>query len=241
MDGYTTYKQTLNLQAGQREKMTAILKSLPAELQIVTIPAKARIYVENQFRGESPVTLSNLEPGEYRIRAELLGCEPLARTVKLERNQKLVEEFRMMRDCGVLEVTTEPAGVKVLVDGKEAGMTVAKSNETDRVSEPLTVDFLSVGAHQVQLTKKGYYDASIEITVEKEKTVVKHQAMKQRFIPDCEVRTTTDGVLRGVLVDVDPQGNVKLEIRPGVFKSIPAKDVKLRLPIRQDKTGQESK
>ncbi|MDD4872139.1 MAG: PEGA domain-containing protein [Kiritimatiellae bacterium] len=237
LDGYAPYKQVLSLQAGQREKMTAVLKVIPSELTVVTIPAKARVYVENQFRGESPVTLPNLTPGEYRIRAELIGCEPLARTVKLEKNQKLVEEFRLMRDCGILELTTEPAGVKVLVDGKDSGVTVAKANETDRVSEPLTIDFLSAGPHQVQLVKKGYFDASVEVTIEKEKTAVRHQQMKQRFIPDCEVRTITDEVFKGVLTDVDAQGNVKLEIRPGIFKSIPAKDVKMRLPLRAEKTA----
>lgn len=238
MDGYAPYKQTLNLQAGQQEKMTAIMKAIPSELQVVSIPAKARIYVENQFRGESPVTLQNLEPGEYRIRAELIGCEPVARTVKLERNQKLVEEFRLTRDCGVMEITTEPAGVKVLLDGKESGVTAAKAGETDRVSEPLTIDFLSAGAHQVQLTKKGYYDASFEVQIEKEKTVTKHVPLKQRFIPDCEVRTTKDEVFRGVLVDADPQGNIRLEIKPGIFKNIPAKEVKMRLPIRVDKSAE---
>jgi len=235
LDGYAPYKQTINLQAGQSEKMTAVLKAMPSELTVVTLPAKARVYVENQFRGESPVTISTLEPGEYRIRAELIGCEPLARTVKLERNQKLVEEFRLMRDCGVLEVTTEPAGVKVLVDGKEAGVTVAKSSETDRVSEPLSIDFLSAGPHKVQFVKKGYFDADADVSIEKEKTSVRHQPMKQRFIPDCELRTTKDEVFKGVLAEVDAQGNVKIELRPGVFKVIPAKDVKMRMPLRLEK------
>ena len=239
MDGYATYKQTLNLQAGQNEKMTAVLKAMSSELQVVTIPAKARIYVENQFRGESPVTLSDLEPGEYRIRAEVIGCEPLARTVTLGRNKKLVEEFRMIRDCGVLAITTEPAGVKVFVDGRESGATVAKAGETDRVSEPLTIDFLSAGSHKVLLSKKGCYDVSFEVAIEKDKTVTRHQQMKQRFIPDCEVRTTKDESFKGVLVEVDPQGNVKLEIKPGIFRSIPAKEVKLRMPLRMEKTDSQ--
>jgi len=234
MEGYVPYKQTLTLQAGQVEKMTAVLKSIPAELTVVTIPSKARIYVDNQFKGESPVTLSNLAPGEYRIRAELIGCEPLARTVKLGIKQKLTEEFRLMRDCGVLDITTEPAGAKVFIDGKECGVTAAKPSETDRVSEPLTVDFLAAGAHKIMVTKKGFFDATFEVTIEKSKTTTHHQQLKQRFIPDCEVRTITDEVFKGVLTEVDPQGNVKLELKPGVFKSIPAKNVKLRLPLKTD-------
>jgi len=234
MDGYVPYKQTLTLQAGQIEKMTAVLKSIPGELTVVTIPSKARIYMDNQFKGESPVTIGNLEPGEYRVRAELIGCEPLARTVKVDRKQKLTEEFRLLRDCGIFDITTEPAGAKVFVDGKESGVTAAKPNETDRVSEPLSVDFLSAGPHKIMVTKKGFFDASFEVTIEKNKTTTHHQQLKQRFIPDCEVRTTTDEVYKGVLTEVDPQGNVKLEIKPGVFKTIPAKNVRIRLPIKAD-------
>jgi hypothetical protein len=41
-------------------------------------------------------------------------------------------------------------------------------------------------------------------------------------------------VYKGVLVEVDPEGNVRLELRPGIIKTIPAADVVTRRPIREE-------
>lgn len=232
--GYKPFKQSLSLAVGQEEKVEALLAPIPSELTVVTLPPKARVYVDDQFKGESPVTLSDLTSGTYRVRAELPGHEPMARTVEMGKSQKLTEEFRLSGNCGSLEITTEPSGVKVIVDGKDGGTTAAKAQETDRVSEPLKVDLLAEGKHQVQLVKKGFFDAALEVEVEREKAVVKHVAMKKRFIPDCEVRTSAK-TYRGVLIEVSPAGDVKLELRPGVFETIPGSDIKLRIPIREEK------
>jgi len=231
LDGYETDRRTLRLAAGQEVKLDVVLKPLPAQLGIVSIPPGARIYVENQFRGEAPITLDGLQPGSYRIRAELPAHEVVARTVELRRAAKMVEEFRLQANCGKLELTTEPAGVKVFVDGKEAGVAASDAGKTDRLSEPLEVDLLSVGAHQVRLAKKGFFDKVFTVNIERDKTSICHQKLKRRFIPDCEVHTAGD-VHRGVLLGVDPAGNVRLEIKPGIVKTIAAADILSRKPLR---------
>ena len=233
MAGYDPYEQSVKLTAGQTEKLKAVLKAVPAKLSVVTIPKGARIYVNNQFRGEAPVTLEGLEPGAYRLRAELAGHEPLARDVTLERAADVTEEFRLEGNTGAIQLSTEPAGVQVRVDGKEAGITTAKANETDRISELMTVPALASGQHEVEFVRKGYHPRKVTLQVDKDKTVTIHQVMVRRFVPDCEVRTATE-VFKGVLQEVDPQGNVKIEIRPGIIKAIPASDVKSRRPLRDE-------
>jgi hypothetical protein len=233
LDGYEPFRQNLRLSAGQKDAVNATLLPLPAALTVVSMPEGARIYVGNQFRGEAPVTLEKLEPGTYRVRAELAGYAGLARDVTLERSQKLTEEFRMLRNCGVFEITTEPAGGTVFIDGENKGVTVAKANATDNISETLRVDLVTIGAHNVQVTKPGYFDVKFAMEIEKDKTVTMHQKLQKRFIPDIEVRTKTD-VVRGVLIEMDPQGNVKLETRPGITRTISAAEVISRRPIRQE-------
>lgn len=233
MDGYKPFRQTLRLAPGQRETVTATLAPIPASLQVVSIPEGARIYIENQFRGESPVTVEKLEPGTYRIRAELRGYAGMARSVTLRRAQTLVEEFRMARNCGVFEITSEPAGVSVFIDGENVGTTAAEPGAADTISDALRVDLVPIGRHRIQLTKPGYYDRAFPIQVEKDKTVTLHQKMKRRFIPDVEIRTATD-VFRGVFVEQDPKGNVRIEVLPGIVKTIKAGDIRSRRPIRTD-------
>ncbi|MGQ9661694.1 MAG: PEGA domain-containing protein [Kiritimatiellia bacterium] len=232
LDGYEPYIRELRLAAGQTESLNIVLKPLPAELTVVSIPARARIYVDNQFSGEAPVVLKNLEPGSYRIRAELTGHEPLVRTVTLGRAQRLVEEFRLERNTGNLEIVTEPAGVRVFLDGQEAGMTAAQPDQSDQISDPLRIEMLSAGTHQLKLVRKGYYEIARPVEIEKDKTTTVHEKLKRRFVPDYEVRTPTE-VVRGVLLQIEPNGNVKIELRPGIIRTIPAAEIRSKGPIQE--------
>ena len=238
LEGCESYKQTIKLAAGETQDIEAVLKPVPALLKVVSIPPGARIYVDNQYRGESPVTVRELEPGEHRIRAELPAHKPMARTVTLTRAQELIEEFRLESNSGIFELITEPAGVKVFVDGKELGTTNAKKDETDRVSLPLKIALLTIGDHKVHLIKEGYYDKEFSIIIEKMKTVTRHEKLERRFIPDYEV-ITPSRVYRGVLKSIDAEGTIRLEIRPGVIKAISADKVRARRPIRKTPAEKE--
>ena len=62
-------------------------------------------------------------------------------------------------------------------------------------------------------------------------------ALDRRFIPNCEVRTT-EGTVTGVLLDVAPDGAVKLETKPGIFKTFRKSEIKSRRPLRDISDGQ---
>ncbi len=232
LDGFAPQTRALTLSEGREESVNVTLVPLPATLQVVSIPAQARVYVDNQFQGPSPIEVKNLQPGNYRIKVELDGYDPQARTVTLGRGSCLVEEFRLKGNVGMLEITTEPAGVKVFVAGKDSGTTLAKPDETDRISQPLQVDFLPVGRHPVQLTKPGYFTKDIEIVVERDKTVNVHEELNRRFIPNYVVVTSDGNVHKGVFVEVTPEAAVRIEIMPGIFKTIPPQDIRRRHPLR---------
>jgi len=234
--GYHVYREKLKLSAGETQDLVATLKAIPSKMKVVSVPPGARIYVDNQFKGEAPVELTNLEPKSYRIRAEMTAYEMMLRTVTLVRGSDVVEEFRLQRNCGVFELTTQPAGVSVFIDAKKAGVTEAKPNQTDRVSELFVVDLLPVGTHEVTLTKKGFFVGELTIEVERDQTVAQHYALKRRFIPNYEIRTATE-IYSGVFVEKDPKGNVKLELRPGIFKTVPRKEIRSGRPLREETPG----
>jgi hypothetical protein len=231
LEGYAPMDQILKLRAGQKEDVKLVLKSLPSELSVVSIPEGARVYVNNQFRGTAPAKVADAPPGSYRIRVELEGYESAARTVELGRAQRIVEEFRLEGNLGVLEVVTEPAGVRVFVDGKPAGATPTPPGESDQTSGPLTLKTLTTGAHTIQLAKEGYAAKTFSVDVQRNQTVTRHEKLTKLFIPDYEVqtRTTTE---RGMLLGIDPDGTIRLEVRPGVVKTIRAADARVQRPLR---------
>lgn len=222
--GFYPFKQTIKIVPGTDERLQAVLKPIPSGLTVVSIPSKARVYVENQFRGETPLELSDVEGGTVRVRAELSGYETVARTITIERGKKVVEEFRLEKNSGALEIVTEPAGVKITVDGQDAGVTLAKKSETDRSSQPLLIDFLSAGEHTVKLTRPGCAPKEFPVQIERDKTTARTEKLEERFAVNYEVRTFS-GIVQGALKEIDESGNIRIEVKPGIVRTIKKGDI----------------
>ncbi|MDA1045054.1 MAG: PEGA domain-containing protein, partial [Verrucomicrobia bacterium] len=229
--GYQTYRQEMALDVGQMERIRAVLTPIPSVLEIITVPPAARIYIDDQFRGMSPLVLTDIAPEEYSIRAEREGFEDFTRNVIVPQAASVVEELRMTQISGALEITTEPAGVSVLIDGKLVGVSEAGADVTDRISSPLRIDYIEEGDHSLQLTKLGYFEIQTDFTVERQETLNMHHALKRRFIPNYEV-VTDKGLVTGMFHEIDSDGAIRLEVSPGVIRTIRQSEIKLRRALR---------
>ena len=231
-EDYHPFKQQLRLQAGDVYPIRVNLKPLPARLSLASSPEGARIYIDGQFVREAPFAIDTLARGTHTLRAELQGYETESRTVDITRAEVRIEEFRLTRNSGMLELVTEPAGVKVFVDGVDSGST--KAGESDVLSEPLKIDLLSRGEHRLQLTRKQYFTLEKTFLVEPSKTVSIHEKLKRRFIADTVVRVGPgpNDVRTGVMTQKLPNGDVELETKPGIFVTIKAADIKIVEPLK---------
>ena len=109
-------------------------------------------------------------------------------------------------------------GVTVLVGGRDRGTTVAATNKTDRISEPLEIKDIPIGQQELVFFRKGYAEQKrmVEIKRDEVATLETVQLIRQ-FIPDVEV-TTQIGVYRGVFVDKTDE-IYRIETDPGVIRS----------------------
>lgn len=234
MEGHQPFQQTLPLAAGDERDIHAILDPLPGALNLISIPEGARIYIDDERRGETPLQLDNLLPGDYTVRAEHRGYATETATLTVRNDETTTHEFRLQRDSGTLVLTTEPAGVRVLVDGEEAGRT--QPGESDVLSLPLTIDYIAEGERTLELVREGYTPMTLRLAIEAGRTVTRHESLRRRFIPDTRVRIGDGpgGVLTGVVVQRFPNGDIVLETRPGIFRTIEAGRIQEIGPIRED-------
>jgi len=65
--------------------------------------------------------------------------------------------------------------------------------------------------------------------VVRNETLTGHHALPRRFIPNCQVQTRTE-VYRGLLIERNPE-SLKLEIRPGIFKTLLLNEVTSITPL----------
>lgn len=233
LDGYTTYSERLTIAAQETKEVAGTLKAVPTVLQVVSLPEGARIYVDNQFRGAAPIKLTDLAPGDHRLRAELKGFEEQVRAVSLRMQSEVVEEFRMTKNSGKIVVVSEPANAKVFINGEEAGTT--KPSQTDMVSEALEIDLLPPGQYRVQLMRKGYVHTARTVTLNPNAVADLHEKMTRRLIPDTRLRVksgTGEIVRDGMLLRTLPNGNIELQLETGTIMTIEKADIISTEPLK---------
>lgn len=213
-DGYKPMRCELRVSAGETVPLNLKLERLPAGLTISTIPVKARVYVDDVFRGESDLTLSDLAEGVHQVRVVAPGYATATRSIQVTAGGKHVEEFELIVVRGTLTVQTFPAKVKVF-DGKRLLGETSPATMNDFVSD-ISSFSLVPGEHTITFEADGYTSVSRKVTIEANKT--EPLRVKLEFKPDFEV-VTRMGTYRGVLIHKKEGGEIKIELKPGVYRT----------------------
>jgi TonB family protein len=100
-------------------------------LRIESEPPGARVSVNGQGKGKTPVRIADLPFGSYRVRVEQKGYEPQTREVSLSARAPGGElRFVLARPAapasGGADVVSTPSGASVSVDGRPVGTTPLK-------------------------------------------------------------------------------------------------------------------
>ena len=175
-ENYTFYKEVY-----VRENQTVrVIAKLPlAQLSLSSSPSGADVYINGDYRGETPLMLS-LSPGGYTVTFRKEGYREETRYITLS-----VGEFRSIHvDLKPLQATlklrTDPSGVDVYIEGKYVGTT----------SENGLILVLDPGTYRIRLEKEGYETEifMVELETGEETNVFKELEEKVIF---SEVRIET--------------------------------------------------
>ncbi|HRT28839.1 MAG TPA: PEGA domain-containing protein [Kiritimatiellia bacterium] len=230
-EGFQPHTREISLAAGEVQNVDVRLTPLPGTLRVVSIPEGARVYIDDEYKGDTPFDLKNAEPKTYRVRVERAGHEPLARDVTLAKAASITEEFRLSKITGRLEIITAPSRATVLISGKKVGITSTHGTDSTAVSDPFAVEEVLEGEHEVEIFRKGYTSQKRRITVKRGETQTLQFKLERQFIPNYEV-VTGRAHYKGVLEFMNEEG-IHLEIMPGISQTIPMKDVKKHGPLTE--------
>ncbi|HXK08315.1 MAG TPA: TonB family protein [Vicinamibacteria bacterium] len=97
-------------------------------LRVESEPAGARVRVNGEVRGETPLQLPGLALGAYQVRVDLRGYDPQSRDVTLDGASPSAElRLTLARAAapasGAADIVSTPAGASVSIDGRPAGAT----------------------------------------------------------------------------------------------------------------------
>ena len=114
-------------------------RARPGTVVIESTPAEATVIVDGDEAGTTPVTLK-LSPGEHAVELQQGGRrQTIEFTVEAGAQMTRRVEWAKVTATGSLEITSDPVGARVLLDGEDVGET------------PLTLSDLAVGRHTVVL------------------------------------------------------------------------------------------
>ena len=168
--GYTTWSGSISHMPadGEHVAVYATINPIPTPTTIPpvqngaiyaqSVPNGAAIYMNGNYYGTSPITIPNLPPGTYSMKATLNGYTPDTQLINVYTGQTAFYSPTLQpsppppRNTGTVYVTSSPDHASVYVDGNYYGKT------------PMTVT-LYPGSHAVILKLSGYMDYSTNVYV----------------------------------------------------------------------------
>jgi len=222
LQGYKEERRDLALKAGDEQTLELKLTPLPGKLFLTSEPEGAKFYLNDEVRGTGPLTLSDVAPGTYAVRAEKEGFGPLERQVTVGNGASVREEFKLSNVMGRIELRTEPAGATVVLDGKILGET--KAREGAETSDTFAIENVLEGEHTLIVRLHGYQEVTRHPKVRSTKTSQANVRLKRLFTPNVEVETIR-GTYTGVLVK-NSADSVELEVKLGVTQSFPRAEIR---------------
>ena len=82
----------------------------------------------------------------------------------------------------------------------------------------------------LQFTRSDYFNITRTVDIQPKQTVILHEKQKLRpvpFVPSIIIRTgqNAEDIFRGIVRERFDNGNIKLEIEPGIFKTFTPNEI----------------
>lgn len=119
--GYEDYTKSVDVQAGAKTQLSAVLQPsgqapTTATAQITSTPSGAEVYVNNVFVGITPLTFTNVAPGQYSVEIRLAGYNAFSTTGMVTAGQNVQIYAALSPVAPVTTPTTKaPAGMAIVV------------------------------------------------------------------------------------------------------------------------------
>jgi hypothetical protein len=155
-EGYHGVRRPVSSYAGTQD-VTIELIRMPYEVAVRTTPPQSEVWVDNEMKGYSPLTLSLLPNESPTLTVKREGYQPVSQKVSLpERGKTLEVELSLTVANVTLQVESDPPGAMIAMDGVLRG------------PAPLAVEmdpsFLGKDV-DITATLNGYEQASVQLAL----------------------------------------------------------------------------
>ncbi len=123
--GYRSLSEDIQIGTEPQQSFTFVLEKEPGQLTVASVPVSgAQVFFDDQPRGVTPVTLSDIPAGTHTLRVTADRYRPFSDAIDVEglgRTQERVVQLEP--DFAAIAIRSAPPGAMVTVDGEPAGVT----------------------------------------------------------------------------------------------------------------------
>jgi serine/threonine protein kinase len=128
-----------------------------ASLTIRSNPSQATIWLNGQIKGQTPLHLSNIKPGEYQLEVGKEGYGTYKQKISLKARENMIIRPKLKLMTGSLIVVKEPHTARIKLNGKYIA-------DLD-----YPIDQIPIGKYQLEITASGYTTFNKDITITPDK------------------------------------------------------------------------
>ncbi|MCZ6601926.1 MAG: serine/threonine protein kinase [Planctomycetota bacterium] len=118
--------------------------AVPASLEIRSAPEGARVTFQGEDLGVTPLSASDVTPGEGELVVELKGYERHVENVKIDGGDAFSREITLHIILATVQITSEPAGASIFLDGEPKG------------EAPVNLTEFPPGDYEIRAEMEGY-------------------------------------------------------------------------------------
>ncbi|MHC4321252.1 MAG: PEGA domain-containing protein, partial [Planctomycetota bacterium] len=197
MDDYDVWSETVNIEAGKENVITAVLQRSTGSLMVESDPANAMIFVDGKEIGHTPEIIMSSAKGTHIVEVRMDGYDIWKENVDIEPGTEKSLTAILQLKTGSININSKPSGGTIFLDGKETGTT------------PESFKGLKLGAHQVEVKMDGYetWSESVEVNADKENKLT---AVLQILTGSLNIKSKPANAV--IIVDGNEVGNAPASI-----------------------------
>lgn len=195
LKGYNSHEQNVIVTKDAKKNVTVTLQLLPGSLNVKTTPPGSSVTLNGQQYQNSPVEIKNLLPGDYKLKIEKEGYDPVERDIRITAGEASDVTIGLDSNWGGIDLVANPPGVTIYVDGRKVG--ISAEGEDKLTSKVFEIRNLSSQEHTIRIAHKRAVPAEKEIKVKVDKGQIARPKPVSMWIADTYVKLKNGREMRG--------------------------------------------
>jgi len=166
---YHPYNEEVNVVADGVNQVQANLQPKFGKLFITSQPPEAAVYLNDQLKGKTPLTIAQVESDDYTIRLTKDLYHSYEEKFTITDGSESQRPIILSPAFGTLDVVSVPEGAEVLVDGQRRGKT------------PISIPEVPSGEYRLSVQMPLYETLEIQVVIEDGKTNKQSMSLAPRF------------------------------------------------------------